>query len=172
MFGYQAILSIYLQKSLRCSDEIVIHNQSYLFFYLKKFDYSIKKQTLNSKKVYVIDQAFATRIGFDFSANKGRILENIVFLELKRRAMNVFYYSNKKVCDFVIKEGLKITHAIQVCYDLNIENEKREKAGLLEAMKKYELNSGLILTYDQEDEIQIDNCEVKITPVWKWLLGK
>ena len=171
LFSYSTLQKISGLKSLNSIKNYLDYfNQSYLFFYLKKFDYSVRKQTLNPKKVYVIDQAFATRIGFKFSANKGRILENIVFLELKRREKEIFYHYDKNECDFIIKEGLAITNAIQVCYDLNTENEKREKAGVLEAMNKYKLNSGLILTYDQEDEIQIEKHKVKIIPVWKWLI--
>ena len=159
-----------LKSSSSVKSFLEYYHQSYLFFYLKKFDYSIKKQTMNSRKVYTIDQAFAARIGFNFSTNKGRILENIVFLELRRKNREIFYHSNKNECDFLIKEGLIIIAAVQVCYDLNIQNEKREIMGLVEAMKAYELKEGMVLTMDQEKSVEIDGYKIKVLPVWKWLL--
>lgn len=125
---------------------------------------------LNSKKVYTIDQGFSNRIGFNFSKNKGLILENIVLLELRRHGKEVYYYSGKNECDFLIKEGLEIVEAIQVCYLIDVNNEQREYKGLLEAMHVYNLKQGLLLSYDTEKIIQNDSTEIKIMPVWKWLL--
>ena len=171
LFSYSTLMKISgLKSSSSVKSFLEYYHQSYLFFYLKKFDYSIKKQTMNSRKVYTIDQAFAARIGFNFSTNKGRILENIVFLELRRKDREIFYHSNKNECDFLIKEGLIIIAAVQVCYDLNIQNEKREIMGLVEAMKAYELKEGMVLTMDQEKSVEIDGYKIKVLPVWKWLL--
>jgi predicted AAA+ superfamily ATPase len=146
--------------------------KSFLFFFVHKFDYSVKKQIQNPRKVYSIDTGFVNEVGFRFSENKGRILENIVFIELKRKGREIFYYSEKKECDFVIREKTKINKAIQVCYELNDENRDREINGLLDAMNKFKLKQGLILTMDEEDELLIDKKKIIIKPVWKWLLGK
>ena len=172
LFSYSTLQKISGVKSLSSiKDYLYYYNQSYLFFYLKKFDFSLKKQIMNPKKVFTIDPGFANRIGTNFSENKGRILENIVFLELLRRAKDVFYHSSKNECDFVIKEGLEIVEAIQVCYLIVDNNQKREYAGLQEAMQTYNLQKGLLLTYDTESTIVIDTKEIIITPVWKWLLA-
>jgi len=71
-----------------------------------------------------------------------------------------------------VKEKNKIAQAIQVCYEMDSKNEKREIVGLIEAMKKFELKKGLILTMNQEEEMIRDNLKIKIIPVWKWLLKK
>lgn len=76
----------------------------------------------------------------------------------------------KKECDFVIKKGLGIVQAIQVCYNLNEENKVREISGLIDACKTYKLKTGLILTFDEEDSFQKDGVRVIVKPVWKWLL--
>ncbi|MFW6220306.1 MAG: ATP-binding protein [Nanoarchaeota archaeon] len=144
--------------------------QSYLVFGLKKYDFSVKKQLINPKKIYCIDNGIIVLNSFSFSENIGRLLENLIFIELKRKGHEIYYHKQKKECDFLIKERLKITSAIQVCYILNDENKKREIDGLIDAMKNYNLNSGLILTYEQEDELIIDNKKISIKPVWKWLL--
>lgn len=171
LFSYSTLQNISGVKSLSSIKAYLdYYSQTYLFFYLKKFDFSIKKQILNPKKVYVIDQAFATRIGFNFSENKGRILENIVFLELKRRNKEIYYHHGKHECDFVVKEDCKINEAIQVCYFIDQNNESRERGGLLEAMRTYNLEKGIILTYDQEYSFEIESLPVDVVPVWKWLL--
>ena len=143
---------------------------SFLFFFVNKFDFSVRKQIQNPRKVYCIDNGFITEIGFRLSENKGKILENLVFIELKRNGKEVYYLSEKKECDFVIRNGAKINEAIQVCYELNNKNRERELGGLLEALKKFNLKKGLILTYNQEDELNIENKKIFIKPVWKWIL--
>ena len=124
---------------------------------------------MNPKKVFTIDQAFTHRLGFNFSENKGRILENIVFLELRRRGKEVYYHSGKKECDFVVKEGLDIVEAIQVAYAVNVNNHEREYQGLQEAMNTYNLKEGLMLIYDIDESFIPNNVGIKVIPVWKWL---
>lgn len=173
LFSYSTLQKISGVKSLSSiKDYLNYYSQSFLFFYLRKFDYSVQKQILNSKKVYSIDQGFVNRIGFSFSANKGRILENIVFLELVRRKKDVFYFSDKGECDFVIKQGINITEAIQVTYNLNIENFDREVKGLTAAMKEFNLNQGLLITLNSEMDNHEIPEEIKHVPIWKWLLTK
>jgi len=171
LFSYSTLQEISGVKSLSSiKDYLYYYEQSYLYFYLKKFDYSVKKQIMNPKKVYTIDPAFAHRLGFNFSENKGRILENIVFLELLRRGKEVYYHSGKKECDFVVKKGLDIVEAIQVSYQVDINNHEREYQGLQEAMDTYNLKEGLVLTYNIEKSYIPNNVSIKILPVWEWLL--
>jgi hypothetical protein len=144
--------------------------KAFLFFFVSKFDYSVKKQIQNPRKVYCIDTGFVNEVGFRFSENKGRVLENIVFIELKRKGKEVFYYSDKVECDFVIREKTKINLAIQVCYEFNDMNKDREISGLVEALKKFNLKEGLILTYDQDDKFEVEGKKIILKPVWKWML--
>lgn len=145
---------------------------SYLIFQIEKFDHSLKKQLINPKKVYCIDVAFMNLISFFSSKNLGQKLENLVFLELKRREKEVFYHRNKKECDFITREWWIITEAIQVSYAINNpETKKREIDWLCEAMDTHNLKTWLILTYnEEEEELSIDSKKIQILPVWKWLL--
>ena len=144
---------------------------SFLIFLISKFDYSLRKQIYYNKKVYCIDNGLAKYIGFRVTPDKGKLLENMVFIELKRRGKELYYYSDKRECDFVVKHiTSSIKEAIQVCYDLTRENREREVEGLVETMKKFKLKEGLILTYDQEDEFKIEEKKITIKPAWKWLL--
>jgi len=173
LFSYATLQKISGVKSLSSiKDYLYYYSQSYLFFYLRKFDYSLKKQIMNPKKVFTIDTGFANRIGFNFSENKGRILENIVFLELLRRGKDIYYHSAKYECDFVIKEGLEIVEAIQVSYLIDVNNEQREYAGLHETIQTFKLQKALLLTYDTETTIRLNKAEITVMPVWKWLINK
>ena len=84
----------------------------------------------------------------------GRLLENIVYLQLRRSGHEIWYFKGKKECDFICREGKNVYSAIQVSWQVEQQNEKREIEGLLEAMNQLHLNSGTIITFDQEDS----NC--------------
>lgn len=143
---------------------------SYLAFLISRYNPSLKKQIYYNKKVYFIDSKLADIVGFRFSEDKGRILENTVFLQLKRNNKEVYYHKEKKECDFLIKEGNNIIRALQVTWMLDHANEKREIEGLLEALSSYHLDEGTILTYDQEHRIKKNGKQITVVPVWRWLL--
>ncbi|KKP79687.1 MAG: hypothetical protein A2271_03065 [Candidatus Moranbacteria bacterium RIFOXYA12_FULL_35_19] len=147
--------------------------EAYLFYSLFKFDYSVKKQIINDRKIYYVDSGIANAVAFRFSENIGRIMENMAFIELKRRGKDFFYHKDKKECDFVIRRATKIVEAIQITQSLfDPKVKERELAGLLEAMKKFKLKKGLVITRDQEDKIKIENKIIEIIPLWKWLIDK
>ncbi len=159
----------------KVSKKTLINYQHYLeeifiFFFVSKFAYSLKEQTVNPKKAYLIDNGLANVVGFHFSEDRGRLLENLVFLELKRRNQEVFYYQTKKECDFLVKKGRRVTEAIQVCQNLTDQNRQGELAGLQEAMQEFKLKRGLLLTEDQKEIIQEKNLKIEILPLYKWLL--
>ncbi len=137
-----------------------------LYNYLEYFESSLFFHFLRShklrerlKKVYLNDIVFC-------DTDKGRRLENLVYLELLRRNEFPYYYRNKIECDFVVLKQ----KAIQVTWDLNEENNKRELNGLLGAMDYFKLNTGLILTYNQE-KIEIKSRhKIKVLPFWEWCI--
>ena len=137
----------------------------------EKFSFSPRGRIMNPKKLYLTDTGFAA-LGHPFGENKGRILENLVAIELFRRGADVYYFRNNRECDFVVKQGSGPRRAIQVCWELTKRNEERELAGLAEACRSLRLDSGLILTYAQEEEREMGGLEVSVLPVWKWLVGR
>lgn len=146
---------------------------AYMLSLVPKYDVSVKKQLLNPKKVYGIDLGLMRQISFQSSEDQGRLLENLVFLELKRQAKRVYYHHNKSECDFVIKEKNSIVQAIQVCWSLYDDKTKqREVNGLLDAMTAYQLKEGFILTEDESDSFEIDDKIITIMPVWLWMLRR
>jgi len=170
-FTYNSLKkSLGLKNAITVKEYIGYLSGAYLFFELLRFDYSVRKQLNSPRKIYIIDTAFGILSGFSFSPNTGRLLENIVLIELLRRGSEVYYFSGARECDFIIKRGKKVSGAIQVCHELNDENTDREIGGLLEARATFTLNEGIILTNDQEETRKIGNVTIVIKPVWKWLL--
>lgn len=169
-YSYSTLKQITGIKSLSTLKNYIDYLKSvFLLFTIEKFDYSVKKQKVSSSKPYIADNSFFRTISFNFSENTGRRLENIVYLELLRRDKEVYYHHGKKECDFLVKDGPRVTSAIQVCYDLsNPLTRKREIEGLIEAMKSYQLSTGMILTMNHSEENK-ENCVV-MKPVWEWLL--
>ncbi len=142
----------------------------YLIFFVPKFSYSLKEQEVNPRIIYSIDSGLINVVSFRFSDNIGKLYENIVFLSLIQNGKEIYYYKNKSECDFVVKEGQKVTQAIQVSYQIK-GNKEREIRGLLEAMEAFKLRTGLIITEDKEGEEKIKNRKIKYVPLWKWLLN-
>jgi predicted AAA+ superfamily ATPase len=170
-FSYNSIKKMFDIKSVQSViDYVCFFENAYLLFSVPRFSYSFKQQQVNPKKAYSIDNGFSNNNSASFSKDNGKMLENLVFLALRRNHKDIFYFQEKKECDFVIKEKEKITQAIQVCFDLNEETKDREIYGLLEALKEFKLDKGLILTYKQEDEFKVEDKIIKVIPVWKWLL--
>lgn len=171
LFSYATLQKITGIKSLSSIKNYLSYFEAgYLFHYLRKFDYSVKKQIMNSRKVYAIDNALPNRLGFGFSGNRGRLLENVVLIELLRRGHEVFYHSNKHECDFLIRENMEIVQAIQVVYELNNENYSREINGLNEAMAAFNIPVGIIIVNFENDFTTKLPPRIDAVPAYKWLL--
>lgn len=145
---------------------------SYLIFTLDRFSFSVAQQTLLQKKAYAIDTGLVKQIAFHFSKKQGRYLENIVYLELRRRYKEIFYYKtddNLEV-DFLVREGTKIALLVQVTESLkDSKTREREYKALIKAMKELQIEKGLILT--QEEEPSDPNFpEIEVVPIYQWLL--
>lgn len=148
---------------------------TFLIFTINKFSYKVKEQLSSFKKVYITDNGIINSLIFDFSHNKGKLLENLVAIELKRRSLNenfeVFYWTNYRVeCDFIIKKNRNIVFAYQVCSQLTLNNRKREFNGLIAALEEFKLNEGIILTESTEEILTVNGYTIKVIPTWKWML--
>ena len=137
-----------------------------------KFSYSPRQRVRNPKKIFLMDSGFIT-LTEDFSENRGRILENVVAVELYRRRQTFHYYKNRWECDFIVRDADAVNlQAIQVCWTLTTGNRERELRGLLAAMEKLSLPQGLLLTYDEEESLPVaPGRRIAVMPVWKWLLA-
>ncbi len=137
--------------------------ESYLCTELKQFSFSLKEQQNAKKKVYFNDNGFVS-LSFKFSSNWGKLLENLVLTELIKDGYEVYFYNKNFECNFIAKKEGKII-AIQVCYELNDENRKREFNGLKKL--PFEPDEKLILTYNQDEELE----DIRIIPFWEFFSG-
>lgn len=146
-------------------------SEVYLVFFASKFSFSRKEQILNPKKAYCIDNGLRNAAGFVFSDDLGRLMENTVFLELKRMKKEVFYWKGKGEVDFVVKDGTKPLRLVQACYDIEDKDVKsREVGALAEAMDELKLKEGLVITWDYESDEKSGGKTIRYVPLWKWLL--
>lgn len=134
-----------------------------LVYLVPIFNYSLKSQQVNPRKIYCIDTGLRSAVTFRFSGDFGKIAENIVFIELKRRGYEIFYWKDHREVDFVIKDGAGKLTAINVSYTNSIE--KREIDGLKEFSGKYDADL-ILLTKD----IGKEENNISFIPLWKWLL--
>jgi uncharacterized protein len=153
-------------------------SESYLFVVLSRYSVKIKKQQKSPGKFYVIDNGFIKARSFEVSPNHGRLLENVVFIELLRRqfkpGLDLFYYHtrNNREVDFICRRGHKVENMIQVCYDItNQKTLKREIAALGEASEELACHNLLLITWDKEGVIEYKESNIRLVPAWIWLCG-
>jgi len=170
--SYNSLKKIFgLANSITVKEYISYLEDCYLLFSINKFDFSLKKQLANPKKIYCVDTGMAGMVSFQFSENFGRQLENLVFLHLKRTGAEVYYHRENHECDFLEVSNKKVLRAIQVCQSVEQSSTRqREITGLHEALKTHKLQTGWIITGDEEETIGHDDCTIQVVPAWKFLL--
>jgi len=147
--------------------------ESLLIYELPIFSFKLKMQFKQNKKTYPVDTGIRNAVCLRFSNDTGRLAETIVFLEIKRRNSEVYYWKSRDgyEVDFVIKAGQKLTGLIQVAWDVSDEaTRKREDRALRRAMEELDVDSGIILTEDEERTLEENGKTIRYMPIWKWLL--
>jgi len=168
-YSYHSIRRVFsLGAVTTVIDYISFLEESYLLFSIPKFDHSLKNQSVNPKKIYAVDNGLALANSLSFSSDMGRMLENLVFLMLRRRYKEIYYFRDTRECDFIVRESGVVTMAVQVCAQLTHDNKDRELEGLKNAMLFFNLPEGLLLTMNEDDKITIGDRTITIKPVWKW----
>jgi len=168
-FSYNKLaVSFGLGSANTAADFASFLEDAYLIFQVPKFDYSLRKRIANQKKAYCVDNGMSLANSASFSDDLGRRLENHVFLCLKRKGLETFYFRGKGECDFIARDSKNSLFAIQSCFVLNEENKERELSGLSEAMESLKLSSGTIVTLSQEDSLILNGRRVRVLPAWKW----
>lgn len=153
-----------------CEKYLEYMKEAYMLFEVYDYSYSLKEQFKLPRKIYCIDSGLRNISSFLFSQDIGRVMENIIFLELKKTGNDIYYWKNKtgNEVDFVIKNGRKVEKIIQVCYDIrDPKTRKREINSLLKAGKELKCKNLFLITGDEMDEKVSGLITV---PLWEWLL--
>ena len=170
-FSFQKLRKMYDLGSVNTVISLIgYYEDSYLLFTVPQFDFSLRKRLVNAKKVYAIDTGLVRANSASFSQDKGRMLENVVFIHLKRQGREVFYFKKDNECDFISRDAGKKLELYQVCFELDEDNKDREINGMLSAMDYTRSKNGTILTLNQTDELDFDNKKINVKPVWQWLM--
>src|SRR5208283_2479149 len=152
---------------------------SYLIFLLERFSYKLKEQFKAPKKVYCVDVGLANNVAFKLSKDTGKLMENIVFIELLRRKLycnsgdELYYWKDHRgrEIDFVVKTAESVKQLIQVTYASGKnEIETREIAPFEAASSEMKCNNMLVITWDYEGTMPMGDKTIAFTPLWKWLL--
>ncbi len=149
---------------------------TYMIQSVPLFDWSLQKQYVNPKKIYSIDTGLSKRVSFEVGKRIGDMLENIVYLELKRRHSEIYYFKTAQgyEVDFLMKEYEKITHLVQVSQTLVDEKtKKRELRALVKASDELKHSDSIklsLLTMDQCYTETIDGKTIEVVNILEWLL--
>lgn len=172
LFTYNSVAkSVGLKSSETVKDYISYLEETYLVGLLPKYDVKVGEQIKSPKKIYFIDNALVGIIGFSFSGNEGSRLENAVYIELRRRGKELFYHNDGNECDFIVREGLRITEAYQVCVSMQEEKTRqRELEGIRSAMKAYSLSEGYIITREETEDVKVEEGVVHLVSFARWIL--
>ena len=167
LYAYSSISKAMNINENSIKNYIYVLEDSYMYNELKQFSYSLKGQVRSKKKGYLTDNSFLGNISFRFARNQGKLFENLVYSELQKQNHELFIFNDASFeCDFLVKKESELI-AIQVCYELHDGNREREFKGLKNVAKKFAISKSVLLTYNQEEELE----GVEVVPFWKYFWG-
>lgn len=171
--SFHKVKNIFDVKSVHTAKNYLGYlEEAYLLFQICAFSFKQKERIKMPRKIYGIDIGIINSIVPRITIDQGKLIENAVFLELRRRRQEVFYYSQPAYeVDFVIRQGVTASNLIQVCYSLpDADTRNREINALIKAASELKCKDLTIICWDEEGEEKYDSKRIKIVPLWKWLL--
>jgi uncharacterized protein len=145
-------------------------NDAFAIFSVPVFRNSVQEEQRNPKKIYSVDNGFKSIFDVSLSTDYGRLYENAAFLHLRRQSREVYYFLEHQEVDFYCRtdSGPLIAN---ISYDISSpQTRKREINGLMAALHFFGCSRGYLVTRDQEETLSLDDKEIVILPLWKWLL--
>jgi predicted AAA+ superfamily ATPase len=152
-------------------DYLAMSEAVYFTLIASKYDPSIVRQNMAEKKGYIIDNGFLTQLSFRYQQDHGKLLENLIAVQLRRQNQTLQFIKGAQECDFVYQtpEGVL---PLQVAYDLSHPDTlRRELNGLVKAAEFLNVSQGLIITLNESRELVHQDIQVKIRPAWQFLLA-
>ena len=174
LFSYNKLKNLLEIRSVHTVENYLEYlKEAYLIFSLDRFSNKAKESLRSPRKAYAYDLGIINSVKFKISPDIGRLLENLVAIELLRRKKEFYYYKTRdgKEVDFAIKEGMEIAQLIQVCYEISDKTTRnREINSLIKVAKETGCKDLMILTWDFEGNETIKEKNVVFLPIRKWLL--
>ncbi|PIT95017.1 ATPase [Candidatus Falkowbacteria bacterium CG10_big_fil_rev_8_21_14_0_10_39_9] len=178
-FSYQKVSRLLGFSSVATLEKFVKYlEEAYLVYTLTRYSYKTGERLSSPKKAYLVDNGYISAKAVQYSPNNGKLMENLVFSELLKMGYqpnhSLFYYrtKNNKEVDFILREGLKVKTLIQAAYDLNgPDTEAREIKALIEAGGELKCNNLIVLTWDDEKIVEVNEQKIVFMPLWKWLIN-
>jgi predicted AAA+ superfamily ATPase len=173
-FSYQSIRKTVGINSLSTTKNYVeFIQESFLGFIVEPYSNKVKERISKPKKFYVIDPRISEVIGATNTKDSGRKLEGLVYLELRRRNLEI--YSLKEVkyeIDFAVRVGRSLVQLIQVCWDLtDLQTRTRELSALKLAANEFKVKDLLLVTATERGTIVEDGFKIQILPFYEWALN-
>lgn len=172
MTGFLKSLGYSVPKS-SVSEYLNWFEDAYFLFTVRLYDASFRRSNANPKKIYCVDHALIRSVSSGILTNSGHILENIIFMAIRRLTSDIFYYKTKSnmEVDFVFKNTEGKLILMQVCESLiNPKTRQREINALEAAMAELKVTYGFIITRNDSESLVIESGTIEILPVWKALL--
>lgn len=169
--SYSKLHNILKTIGISISKDVVIDyisyaKDSYLIFAVRNyFSKFVDRET--TPKYYYNENGLLNLFLFD---SETRLLENLVAITLHNKYEEIYYLKSKNLdADFFIPENGTV---VQVSYSLKNNADDREIASILEAAKTMkEADRFVIITFEEEKELEIDGTKIEAIPIWKWLLA-
>ena len=170
LFTYTSLAKLFDLTDKTIKDYIKALMDANLLFEVDKFHFLLSNKSVVQEKIYAIDTGMVNAIAFKVSGNHGKLFENAIYLELKRRKKEIYYYktTDDYEVDFVTREKGKI-ELIQVCVDLHAQAETREIRSLIHAAKEFDLNTAVVVTPDLNKEWTIDGVTIQAIPLYQFM---
>jgi len=178
LYSLRKLQNVLNLKSVTTTEKYTRYlEEAYLIFSLLRYSAKAVQRIKSPKKVYVVDNGFISAKAIQHSPDTGKLMENLVFVELVKRGIKpnseLFYYKtrNDREIDFIIKKGMGIDELIQVCYEIKTPAvAAREIKALLEASGELKTKNLTLLTWDEKKDAQQDGIIIHFKPLAEWLL--
>jgi predicted AAA+ superfamily ATPase len=175
LLSFTRLFNEFKSQGFKLSKDTIFNYMAYLedayaLFTVPVYRNSIKAEQRNPKKIYAVDNGFKKIYDYAIGEDKSKLYENAVFLHLRRRSSEIYYYKGVQEVDFYVRiDGEE--QLINVCYQLdNPKTREQEIDGLLEAMDYFALTKGVIVTAEKKETLQLGHKTVHILPLHEWLL--
>ena len=154
-------------------------SEAFLIFELSLFHPKPRRRLKSDRKAYTVDNGFFSAKHVGVFDDAGKLLENLVFIELMRRGfkpnLDLFYYETKRKqeVDFLVRDGVKNCELLQASYSLGQQKTRdRECRALVQAANELDVSELTIVTMNERKDERYDGKQIRVVPLKEWCLER